>query len=135
MNTHFRFRARCAMEQGKLVGQKAPLRISEVWAIRVRLEIYGRRRDLALFNLAIDSTRKSLLEWIDAAGLRHNDFLFPSRIGKSPHISTRQYARIAYQWFDEIRLKWLNKLMPDIATWTRTGGWSRAPTKFAQKIE
>lgn len=41
--------------KGKLVGQKAPLRISEIWAIRVRLEIYGRRRDLALFNLAIDS--------------------------------------------------------------------------------
>ena len=41
--------------KGKLVGQKAPLRISEMWAIRVRLEIYGRLRDLALFNLAIDS--------------------------------------------------------------------------------
>lgn len=41
--------------KGKLVGQKAPLRISEIWAIRVRLEIYGRLRDLALFNLAIDS--------------------------------------------------------------------------------
>ena len=40
--------------KGKLVGQKAPLRISEIWAIRVRLEIYGRRRDLELFNLAID---------------------------------------------------------------------------------
>jgi hypothetical protein len=36
--------------KGKLVGQKAPLRISEIWAIRVRLEIYGRVRDLALFN-------------------------------------------------------------------------------------
>jgi len=41
--------------KGKLVGQKAPLRISEIWAIRVRLEIFGRLRDLALFNLAIDS--------------------------------------------------------------------------------
>jgi hypothetical protein len=40
--------------RGKLVGQKAPLRISEIWAIRVRLEIYDRCRDLALVNLAID---------------------------------------------------------------------------------
>lgn len=65
MNTHF-FRARCAMEQGKLVGQKARLRISEVWAIRVRLEIYGRRRDLALFNLAIDS-KLLVMTWYDYA--------------------------------------------------------------------
>ena len=41
--------------KGKLVGQKAPLRVSEIWAIRVRLEIFGRARDMALFNLAIDS--------------------------------------------------------------------------------
>lgn len=46
---------RIPWNKGKLVGQKAPLRISEIWAIRVRLEIYGKLRDLALFNLAIDS--------------------------------------------------------------------------------
>lgn len=41
--------------KGKLVGQKSQLRLSEIWAIRVRQEIYERVRDLALFNLAIDS--------------------------------------------------------------------------------
>ncbi|WP_300396755.1 tyrosine-type recombinase/integrase [Henriciella sp.] len=41
--------------RGKLVGQKAPLKPQEVWAIRVRLEIAEKRRDLALFNLALDS--------------------------------------------------------------------------------
>lgn len=41
--------------QGKLVGQKAPLKPQEVWAIRVRLELAKNRRDLALFNLAVDS--------------------------------------------------------------------------------
>jgi len=49
-------------------------------------------------------TRKSLAEWITAAGLRYDDYLFPSRIGTSPHISTRQYARIAHQWFEQIGL-------------------------------
>lgn len=140
-------RKHIAWNKGKLVGQKAPLRISEIWAIRVRLEIYSRQRDLALFNLAIDSklrgcdlvqlrvqdvchgnhvasrtsvmqqktkqpvqfeltsgTRKSVAEWIAEAKLRNTDFLFPSRIGNSPHISTRQYARIVHQWFDEIGL-------------------------------
>ena len=41
--------------KGKLVGQKAPLKLREIWAIRVRLEIRDRKRELALFNLAIDS--------------------------------------------------------------------------------
>ena len=40
---------------GKPTGQKPPLQPKEVWAIRVRLQIAGRSRDLALFNLAIDS--------------------------------------------------------------------------------
>jgi len=38
-----------------LYGQKPPLKPREVWAIRTRLQIQGKRRDLALFNLAIDS--------------------------------------------------------------------------------
>lgn len=41
--------------KGKLVGQKAPLRLRDIWAIRVRLQIAERSRDLALFDLAIDS--------------------------------------------------------------------------------
>ena len=41
--------------KGKLVGQKPPLQPKHVWAIRNRLQMANRRRDLALFNLAIDS--------------------------------------------------------------------------------
>jgi integrase len=41
--------------KGKLVGQKPPLKLKEIWAIRIRLEIANKIRDLALFNLAIDS--------------------------------------------------------------------------------
>ncbi len=41
--------------KGKLVGQKTPFRLREIWAIRVRLQLQGRVRDLALFNLGIDS--------------------------------------------------------------------------------
>jgi len=45
--------------KGKLVGQKPPLKLKEVWAIRIRLQIANRIRDLALFNLAIDSKLRS----------------------------------------------------------------------------
>jgi len=41
--------------KGKLVGQKTPFKLKEIWAIRVRLQIARRCRELALFNLAIDS--------------------------------------------------------------------------------
>ena len=41
--------------KGKLTGQKPPLRLKHVWAIRTKLQLDGNRRDLALFNLAIDS--------------------------------------------------------------------------------
>jgi len=41
--------------KGKLIGAKPPLRPKHVWAIRTRLMIEGRTRDLAMFNLAIDS--------------------------------------------------------------------------------
>src|SRR3981081_1560972 len=41
--------------KGKLIGAKPPLRPKHVWSIRTKLQIQGRVRDLAMFNLAIDS--------------------------------------------------------------------------------
>lgn len=46
---------RVPWNKGKLVGAKLPLRPSHVWSIRTKLQIEGKKRDLALFNLAIDS--------------------------------------------------------------------------------
>jgi len=45
--------------KGKLIGQKAPLKLREIWAIRVRLLLRGAARELALFNLAINSKLRS----------------------------------------------------------------------------
>jgi integrase len=133
--------------KGKLTGQKSPLRLKDIWAIRVRLQLGDHIRDLALFNLAIDSklracdlvklkvrdishgdivasraiimqqktlrpvqfeitdqTRDTVSKWISAANLRSEDFLFPSRISDSIHLSTRQYARIVHAWVSEIGL-------------------------------
>jgi integrase len=46
---------RQSWNKGKLIGAKPPLRPKHVWSIRTRLQLEGRKRDLALFNLAIDS--------------------------------------------------------------------------------
>ena len=133
--------------KGKLVGQKAPLKLKDIWAIRDRLRLANRTRDLGLFNLAIDSklracdlvklrvrdvshgdhiaartivmqqktqrpvqfeiteqTRDALAAWIKRAKLRPEDFLFPSRVHESPHLSTRQYARIVARWVRDVGL-------------------------------
>ena len=41
--------------KNRIIGQKKPLQISHIWGIRIRLELEGKARDLALFNLALDS--------------------------------------------------------------------------------
>src|SRR3954471_15801273 len=49
-------------------------------------------------------TRDAVAAWISRAGLRAEDFLFASRVHASPHLSTRQYARILDSWVREIGL-------------------------------
>ncbi|HGA2320375.1 TPA: tyrosine-type recombinase/integrase [Pseudomonas putida] len=65
--------------KGKLVGQKAPLRLRDIWAIRVRLQIAEKSRDLALFNLAIDSKLRAC----DLTKLRVRD------VAHGEHVSSR----------------------------------------------
>ena len=48
-------RQRDPWNKGRLIGQKPPLQPKHVWSIRTQLQIMGKTRDLALFNLAIDS--------------------------------------------------------------------------------
>ena len=58
--------------KGKSVGQKPPLKLKEIWAIRIRLQLSNRNRDLALFNLAIDSKLRSCdLVKIKVRGISH----------------------------------------------------------------
>ena len=45
--------------KGKLIGQKPPLKLREIWAIRIRLQLKKETRELAMFNLAIDSKLRS----------------------------------------------------------------------------
>jgi integrase len=45
--------------KGKLIGQKPPLKLREIWAVRIRLQLKKEIRELALFNLAIDSKLRS----------------------------------------------------------------------------
>jgi integrase len=62
--------------KGKLVGQKAPLRLKDIGAIRVRLQLAERTRELALFNLAVDSKLRSC----DLVKLRVRDITHGDRV-------------------------------------------------------
>jgi integrase len=57
-------------------GQKPPLKLKEIWAIRIRLQIMSKVRDLAMFNLAIDSKLRSC----DLVALRVDDISFGGRV-------------------------------------------------------
>lgn len=136
--------------KGKIVEQKAPFKIKDIWAPRIRLQMEGRVRKLALFNLGIDSklrgcdlvalkvrdvchgdqvaSRAIVMQHSSTnaapgavrdhasnergcaglaqtcAGLRSDDCLFPSRLHESPHLGTRQYARILGGWVHDLGL-------------------------------
>jgi len=147
MEANNTIKSREPWNKGKLIGQKAPFKPKDIWAIRVRLQMDERTRELALFNLGIDSklracdltalqvrdichgdrvaaracvlqhktqrpvqfeitppAREAAEAWIRKAKLQRGDYLFPSRIHKSTHIGTRQYARILHGWVVEIGL-------------------------------
>lgn len=136
-----------AWNKGELVGQKPPLNPKDIWAIRIYLQNAHQIRDLAMFNLAIDSklrgcdlvnlrvrdvthgsqvlprtmviqrktqrpvqfeltepTRTAVATWLAKANLKPEQYLFPSRVACSPHVSTRQYARIVHQWVAAVGL-------------------------------
>ena len=60
--------------KGKLIGQKPPLKLKEVWEIRIRLQLEKRIRDLALFDLAIDSKLRACdLVQLKVRDIAHGD--------------------------------------------------------------
>jgi integrase len=67
---------RRAWNRGRLVGQKRPLLPKQVWAIRARLELADNLRDLALFNVAIDSK----LRGCDLVALKIDDLIRDDRV-------------------------------------------------------
>src|SRR5271165_2569363 len=100
--------SRIAWNKGRLVGQKRPLRPKEVWAIRVRLQIENRKRDLALFNLAIDSK----LRGSDLVSLRVDDIaagghvrdratIIQHKTGRPVQFEIMEQTRVSVQeWLD-----------------------------------
>ena len=75
--------------KGKLLGQKPPLKLKEIWAIRIRLQLNHQNRDLALFNLAIDSK----LRGCDLVGLRVHDVVQGARVAPRAIVMQKKTQR------------------------------------------
>jgi len=80
---------RIPWNKGKLTGQKPPLKRNEIWAIRVRLQIQRRVRDLALFNLAIDSKLRAC----DLVRLRVRDVAQGNQVANRAVVLQRKTKR------------------------------------------
>lgn len=74
--THPTTPSRKPWNKGKAIGQKAPLKAKDIWAIRVRLQIQRRTKELALFNLGFDSK----LRGCDLVGLHLHDVFNGSQV-------------------------------------------------------
>ena len=82
-------RRREPWNKGKLVGQKAPFKPKEIWAIRVRLQMAERPRELALFNLGIDSKLRAC----DLTALRVRDICHGGQVASRSIVLQRKTQR------------------------------------------
>ena len=95
--------------RGKLTGPKLPLKAKEIWSIWIRLQVAHRIRDLALFNLALDSKLRAC----DLVALRIDDVALNGRVRSRATIMQRKTGRpVQFQITEQTREavgRWIEK--------------------------
>lgn len=110
--------------KGKVTGQEPPLKPREVWAIRVRLQISNRVRDLALFNLAIDSK----LRGCDLVHLRVEDVMQGDQVRTRALVSQRKTgAPVQFEITEQARAA--------VATWVRGKDLKASDWLFPSRVD
>ncbi|UWR07125.1 tyrosine-type recombinase/integrase [Ruegeria sp. B32] len=91
---------RRAWNKGRIIGQKRPLLPKQVWAIRARLELAGNLRDLALFNVAIDSkmrgcdlVRLKVIDLVSGERVRERATIVQSKTGQPVQFELTENTR------------------------------------------
>ena len=103
---------RVPWNKGKLVGQKRPLRLQEIWEIRFRLESENRTRDLAMFNLAIDSKLRAcdlmrirVADIAQAGNVQSRARVVQLKTGRPVQFEISEQARRSVErWIDKMAL-------------------------------
>ena len=105
--THSAPRLKAAVRDSATQSDSHPLRGSLTWK-PIKLANPGTKASWSAKNhhssRKISGPFESTSAWIEKANLKAEHYLFPSRLAKSPHVSTRQYARIVHQWVAAIGL-------------------------------
>ena len=94
--------------KNKLVGQKAPLKLHEIWSIRIRLELSNNIRNLALFNIAIDSKLRSC----DLVKIRVRDIAHGSQIEKRAMVMQQKTGQ-------PVRFEITKKTRKSLSSWIK----------------
>ena len=105
--------------KGKLTGAKPPLRPKHVWAVRTRLQLAGRLRDLALFNLGIDSK----LRGCDVVGLKLVDVAPHGYAADRASVRQRKTGR-------PVRFEMTEQTRQAIDDYLSPTGWRTGPYLF-----
>ena len=110
--------------KGRLVGQKRPLRPKEVWAIRVRLQMKRRKRDLAMFNLAIDSK----LRGCDLVSLRIDDVATGGHVKDRATIVQHKTGRL-------VQFEITEQTRGSLQDWLNARPADRGPYVFPSRVQ
>ena len=114
---------RVAWNRGRVVGQKRPLKPKEVWTIRVQLQMKRSKRDLALFNLAIDNK----LRGCDLVALRVDDIAAGGRVRDRAKIIQHKTGRpVQFELMEQTRVS--------LEKWLTTRPNDRGPYVFPSRV-
>ena len=113
-------RKRPPWNRGRLVGQKRPLLPRQVWAIRARLELSDNLRDLALFNLSIDSKLRGcdlvslrVIDLVVGGSVRERVLVIQSKTGRPVQFEVSENTRKSVlQWVDSPTMRGCEFLFP-----------------------
>src|SRR5713226_5964842 len=128
--------------KGRLTGQKRPPKPKDVWAIRVRLQLQHRARDLALFNLAIDSKLRGCdlvrlqIDDVCASGrVRDRANIIQKKTGRPVQFEITEQTRAAIRaWLPEVEARNGRHGFVKVTAWLLGGSGGRVRLWFRSPI-
>ena len=109
--------------KGKLVGQKTPLKLKEIWAIRVRLQVFNRKPELALFDLGIDSKLRAC----DLLKLKVRDLCHGERVAARAIVVQQKTSR-------PVQFEITESTRSALAEWIRLSGLASDDFLFPSRV-
>lgn len=110
--------------KNRIIGQKKPLQIPHIWGIRIRLELEGNARDLALFNLALDSK----LRGCDLLKLKVSDVTYGSTILSRAHVLQQKTG-------SPVQFELTKRTRESIAAWIKKAHLTDTDYLFKSRID